>query len=582
MASDAPRAARPRSIPLPLRAARTDGEGGPLSRPLKVLLVNPQSVLRNDVGNSVIYDRGFGEHLGIRYLASVLEGEGHQVHLVDCHFEGLEKDELEARCASGEYDVCGISFVEPLLPQTVSLARLLRAAHPRAVVLVGGYGASFVGADVLRRAPGVDAAVLGEAEISLPLILRKVAAREEWRTLPGLLYLEDGREVSTGPAPLVEDLDTVPWPTRASRGQYYGQANMLASRGCAARCSYCSITELYEQKEGRVAGPRVRVRRPEAVVEEMAYLHRNYDINHFDFLDDNFTEVVRHDKSWAVRFADQIRQRGLRVSWGMQCRAPEIEEETFRVFYASGLRITSLGIETDVPRVIKLFRKGATREANRRGIAILKKLGIHTFIEMIMLEPTGNLEEVRQNIAFLEEIEITQNYRQPPVTTYRTLALYRGVPITEQMRALGIVFDDGYLLRYHFLDPKMERLSEILEQWLHRSDEVIRLHNAYLHYQASSAGMLSTSLDAVKLCRAYLEFDLHVYKQAIEFADRHADCTRAEQGAFLEQFSSELARYAGQYAVIREKLRDVALRPTSRSTLRARATLRTTAPAANA
>lgn len=563
----------PRSSLIPLIAVH-DHQPMPTvpTRRLKVLLANPQSVLRNDIGNSVIYDRGFGEHLGIRFLASMLESDGHEVKIVDCHFEALDRDQLNEICSSGGYDVCGISFVEPLLAQTIELAKVMRAAHPRAVLLIGGYGASFVGTLVMQRAPGVDAAVLGEAEISLPQIVNTIAAGGDWRTVPGLRYLDNGREVSTGAAKLVDDLDSLPWPKRGTADQYFGQANMLASRGCMAKCSYCSITELYRQdsKDGvtMTEGRRVRVRRPEAVVDEMAHLNQHLNINHFDFLDDNFTEVIRYDKSWATRFADEIRNRGLRISWGMQCRAPEVEETTFRHLYASGLRITSLGIETDVNRVIKLFRKGATKEANRRGIGILKRLGINMFIEMIMLEPTGNLDEVRENIAFLEEINITENYRQPPVSTYRALALYRGVPITEQMKALGIVYDDGTLLRYHFLDPKMTTLYHVLETWLHRSDEVIRLHNGYLHYQASAAGMLATSLNAVKLCQEYLQFDLNVYKHAIDFADQATPSTTEDQHAFLDQFTGPLAHYVERYSAIREKLRDVALRPTTRTTVR--------------
>ncbi len=553
----------PASDPSPVQPAAS-------GRRMRILLANPQSVLRNDVGNSVIYDRGFGEHLGIRYLAAVLEREGHYVKIVDCHFEALDRQELEAICCGESFDLCGISFVEPLLQQTISLAQVLREAHPKAVILIGGYGASFVGTMVMRRAPGVDAAVLGEAEISLPQIVAALAAGEDWRKLPGLMYLDGDREVKTGPGKLVDDLDTIPWPRRGALEQYYGQANMLASRGCMAKCSYCSITELYSQDKEKVTdGRRVRVRRPEAVVEEMAYLHQHLNIKHFDFLDDNFTEVVRRNKPWATRFADEIHRRGLHISFGMQCRAPEIEEDTFRVLHSCGLRITSLGIETDVDRVIKLFRKGATKEGNRRGLNILKALGIHIFVEMIMLEPTGNLDEVRENIRFLEEIRITENYRQPPVCTYRALALYRGVPITEQMKALGIVYDDGTLLRYHFLDPKMERLNETIEKWLHKSDEVIRLHNGYLHYQASAAGMLTTGLQAVKLCQEYLEFDLGVYKQAIEFADMYPQSTADQQHEFLSRFTGRLSDYIDRYAAIREKIRGVALRPTTRTTLRA-------------
>lgn len=523
---------------------------------MRVLLANPQSVLKNDLGQSVIYDRGFGEHLGIRYLASVLERDGHHVKIVDCHFERLNQQELEDACSTGEYDICGISFVEPLLEQTVSLARLMRQAHPRAVLLIGGYGATFVGSEVMRRAPGIDAAVIGEAEITLARIVKRVVCGEDWRHVPGLLYLEQGREVATGPAQLVDDLDTIPWPRRGSREQHdrrAHRANILASRGCHGRCTYCSIIEFYRQSEGR----HIRIRRPEAVVDEMEHLHHHLGVSHFDFLDDNFTEVALLDASWAGRFVHGIKRRGLRVSWGMQCRATEVREDLFRLLYTGGLRIVSLGIETDVTRLMNLFRKGTTKEKNRQAIRTLQRLGIHMYIEMIMFEPTTALAEVRENIAFLEEIQITENYRQPPVSTYRALALYHGLPVTDQMKQLGLVWSDGTFLRYRFLDPKVALLNDILERWQYISGDVIRLHNEYLHYQASASGRFKTSLSAVKLCKAYLDFDLGFFKSAIEFAGQRPEATKSEQEDFLNQYKGPMLDFLDGYRQIQAKINAV-------------------------
>ena len=498
---------------------------------MKVLLANPQAELVNTMGLPVLCERGFGEHLGIRYLAAVLERDGHQVDLVDRHFERLDQQAFHAACTTGGHQLCGISFVEPQLDEAVQLARAVRRANPGAVLLVGGYGATFLGAEALRRAEQIDAAVLGEGELTLGAVAARVAAGEPWRQLPGLLWLDGEREVFTGPPPLVQDLDSLPWPVRGEPGQYGDRANLLASRGCHGRCTYCSIAELYR----RSSGEAVRIRRPGKVVDEMEHLHRTLGVRHFDFLDDNFTAAARFDDAWAEAFVRQIRRRELRVSWGIQARATDVREDLFRLLHSGGLRIVSLGIETDVPRVMKLFRKGGSQRANRRAVRILRQLEIHMFVEMILLEPTATLEEVAQNLSFLREIEIHKSYRQPPVTTHPRLVLYHGLPITAQMRRRELVQPRGPHLDYRFVDPRVQLLESLLQRWQRASAETTRLHNEYLHYQASANWQLKVSLDAVKTSRAYLEHDLQVFERAVELVRQEPEAGDDRLEAFVEQ-----------------------------------------------
>lgn len=517
---------------------------------MKVLLANPQAELANDLGLTVLRDRGFGEHLGIRYLASVLEQDGHRVDLIDRHFERLDQEQFLSACSAGGYDLCGISFVEPQLDEAVELAQLMRRTNPGAVLLIGGYGATFLGVEALRRAPEIDAAVLGEGELTLRRLVARIQAKEPWRQIPGLLWLEAGREVSTGRPELVEDLDTLPWPRRGKPEQYGDRANILASRGCHGRCSYCSITESYR----RAVGSPVRIRRPEAVIDEMEHVHRTLGVRHFDFLDDNFTAAARIDRSWAEKFVAEILQRGMQVSWGVQARATDVSEDLFRLLHSGGLRIVSLGIETDVPRVLKLFRKGGSREANRRAVQILRGLSMHMYIEMILLEPTTTLPEVRQNLAFLREIDITQSYRQPPVTTSRRLNLFHGLPITEEMQRLGVVQSHGWRLDYQFVDKRVERLDSVLERWQRACANTTRLHNDYLHYRASAAHQLKVSLDAVKTARDYLSYDLAFLERAVDLVDERPNATEAELDAFVEQHLEPVMALQERFLRIKDRV----------------------------
>ena len=75
--------------------------------------------------------------------------------------------------------------------------------------------------------------------------------------------------------PLIGDLDELPHPhrtvqTRSILGRT--SAQLIASRGCARTCSFCSIHLFYRTAPGKV----VRTRRPAEVAREMRML---YDVD---------------------------------------------------------------------------------------------------------------------------------------------------------------------------------------------------------------------------------------------------------------------------------------------------------------
>ena len=89
-----------------------------------------------------------------------------------------------------------------------------------------------------------------------------------------------------------------PWPTRPEVFQTYlglPIANMLSSRGCYGRCSFCSIRAWYRQNPGK----ELRQRSAADVAREMAALYHDRGIRIFNFHDDNF---------FLPRAADNVRR----------------------------------------------------------------------------------------------------------------------------------------------------------------------------------------------------------------------------------------------------------------------------------
>src|SRR5262249_49102163 len=159
-------------------------------------------------------------------------------------------------------------------------------------------------------------------------LTERLKAGANWRDLDGIAYLEDGRVVTTRPRALVSDLDSLPFPYRPYEAEKMGgfaTLPILASRGCARTCSFCSIHTFYRTAPGKV----VRVRKPAKIVEEMLHLERNHQVRVFLFQDDDFPLWKAGGRRWATELAERLHACGLadRAIWKISCRAEYVEAE---------------------------------------------------------------------------------------------------------------------------------------------------------------------------------------------------------------------------------------------------------------
>lgn len=509
---------------------------------MKILIINSQTAWKGENGFQVLTHRNFNDHLGVRYVASSLEQGGHTVDIIDAHFEEISFAEVLSRISSTQYDVYGISFVEAIVEETLEVINCIKESNPESKIFVGGYGATLIGDKVLPQCLDIDAAVVGEGEISTLELVNNINDKASWSGIKGIMFMQEGNLVKTETRPLIRDLDSIPWPKRAEEYKY-GRANITASRGCYGACIYCSISEFYARFEGK----QVRVRDPYKVVDEMEYVSKKYGVKYFDFVDDNFTCTCRNDFEWAIKFTDEIRRRDLKITWGIQARANDINEELFRILYKGGLRVVSIGIENDVERVIKFFKTGTTKQIHRRVVEILRKIRLDMYIEMILLEPTTTLEEIRENLDFLTEIKFPEVYRQNPVTFTTKLHLYTGTSVVEKMKSEVDVWQDGYHIGYTFKDARVEKVSDALKVWQERTEELASLQLSYLQYEATKKGYIGLGMKIIKLSKKYLAFDIDFYKKLIDFVIEAPDFSQMELESFMKQFDDEIESLKSEF-----------------------------------
>ena len=257
-------------------------------------------------------------------------------------------------------------------------------------------------------------------------------------------------------SPAINDLDRLPLPrwdlVGTSRFGYSSKDSlgftravpMLTSRSCPEHCTYCPhrITASF------------RARSVENVIAEMEELAARYRDVHIVIRDPLFTL----DRERCFRIGEEIRSRGLKLSFECETRMDDLDEELIRAMHAAGLREISFGVESPDPVVLKkVARRFIPHEHMRRMIKLCWKLGIATtaFYVIGFLQDTE--ESIREAIRFSVELDTTY-------TNFKILTPYPGTPQFKQLKPLIFEKDwekfDGYTLTFNHpvLTPRRARL----------------------------------------------------------------------------------------------------------------------------
>src|SRR5262245_1430452 len=412
-------------------------------------------------------------NLGLGYLASVLRQHGYTVQVVD-----IEQDPEAIAGAALELEpiLIGFSLIfQFFIDRYAYLLGLMRAVGIECHFTMGGHFPSLSYQQTLELVPELDSVVRFEGETTLLELADAIGNGAEWRGIRGIAYWEQGQVVATPARPLLEDLDRLPHPERNYHPKSVLGRNIMpivASRGCARTCSFCSIHTFYRAAPGKV----VRTRRPAAVVEEMRALYEEQDTRIFLFQDDDFPLFGPVWKRWARQFVEELHRSGLarEVIWKMNCRADAVDADLFIEMRDAGLYLVYMGLESGSEDGLETLHKQITVEQNLRAVNLLKSVGLMWEYGFMLLDPSSTFQSVRENLGFLRTILADGCL---PVTFCRMLP-YDGTPIKEALVRSGRLRGDVCNPDYDFLDPRLsafyDGLTEVvsLTGWIHGLEAV--------------------------------------------------------------------------------------------------------------
>jgi len=405
-------------------------------------------------------------NLGMGYLGAVLQEHGYSVELVDFRAgpEAITRRVLETTPL-----VVGFSLIfQYFLESYVELADHMRDAGVTAHFTIGGHFPSLCPEETLEAMPQLDSVALFEGELTLLELTVCLATGQDWHEVSGLVFERDGVIVHAPERALVHDLDTLPYPLRTvAPRQVLGlrYVPVVASRGCARRCSFCSIHVFYRTAPGKV----VRTRSPACIAAEMRHMADDLGASIILFLDDDFPLWGRAGRKWVEELVDEIERAGLvgRVIWKVSCRADYIEPGLFTRLRDAGLYLVYMGLESGSDEGLDVLNKKIAVDTNLQAVQILKDLGVPFAYGFMLFDPSTTFDSIRENIAFLRRIVGDGS----AAAVFCRMLPYGGTPIRDRLRAEGRLRGDITNPDYDFADPRIGHYHRLLDPivgaWVH-------------------------------------------------------------------------------------------------------------------
>ncbi|MGE5678923.1 MAG: DUF4080 domain-containing protein [Pseudomonadota bacterium] len=183
--------------------------------------------------------------LAVRYLKSYCESQFVDIDIAEFSINDNIGNILKKLYCS-EANIFAFSCYIWNITLIGQICSSLKKAKPEALILLGGPEVSYNSAEVLYNNPAVDYIIIGEGEASLLELLKSItAASTKLSDVKGIAYRDGGAVRVNPPRPLINDLDTIPFPYDKLDGYENKILYYETSRGCPFNCQYCLSSTIH-------------------------------------------------------------------------------------------------------------------------------------------------------------------------------------------------------------------------------------------------------------------------------------------------------------------------------------------------
>src|SRR3989344_1059230 len=360
----------------------------------RILLINPPQTKKDAFDFKMAQGRSYPCYppYNLALLSRNLEDKGYTTDILDINYEILDKvsktndssfnyDEwqglLQKKIDEFKPDLVGVTCMYTMVHNEMKdITDCIKRHNKKMPIIVGGAHPALAAEEVLRKTESIDFISFYESDNSFPDMVDFINQKSDMEfidkkadKLSQLATLVDGKYLALDErdTPSPEKISLLPKWHNLKLGEYtmvgkigsYASwmrgedtrcCTILASRGCRAHCSFCSVREFN--------GTGVRHRSIESVVAEMGTLKNNYGIEHFVWLDDDLFAGRKQTE----KLFSEIANRNLGITWDASngVIASCLTKELAQLSEQSGCIGMSFGVESGDPKILKQMRKPAS------------------------------------------------------------------------------------------------------------------------------------------------------------------------------------------------------------------------------
>jgi anaerobic magnesium-protoporphyrin IX monomethyl ester cyclase len=375
--------------------------------------------------------------LGILYVAAVLEKNGFPVQVTASDVLKLKNNGILQAISEYDADTIGLSITTENRFEIFALLKTIKAEFPKKLLIVGGPHATMAGLDMVTHIGAIDLAVIGEGERTILEIAawhKAGADRRELAKIKGIIFRRDGQTVFTGPRPMIEDLDPLPFPAKhlipmdkydfrwPVHNQLLRATNIITSRGCPFNCNFCPTPTTW--------GRQVRGYSPERAVDEIRWNRDTFGAEVLWFFDDTFNYNIKRTEE----LCRLIIKEKMGIRFVAELRIDVLSYDLLALMREAGVQYVSFGVEAGSERVRRdIIHKNITNAQVFQTVEWARQLDIKATAFFIFSHPTETWTEARESLGIIDRIKDTADI------TVSILHIYPGTELENYALEKGLL-----------------------------------------------------------------------------------------------------------------------------------------------
>lgn len=322
------------------------------------------------------------------------------VKILDLDLVDNYDEVLEENIADFKPDLLASSINTPDYFTVRDIMTKVKRKYPQMKTIVGGVHATSM-PDEVGKDRCFDFVVIGEGDKVIPELLSMAP-----ESVKGILYYDAfGNRVRTPNRPLINDLDSLPYPAwQLFSIQEYKNSRLSSrenpvglletSRGCPFNCNFCNKLTF-----GRI----FRKKNPTRVVDEMEYMLK-CGFREIHLVDDNFIQDIKRAKEVCL----EILRRKLKFPWSLfnGIRVDLVDFEFLKLAKKAGCWQVAFGIESGDQEILNIVDKRTKLSQIENAVRLAKKAGLDTFGFFILALAGETEESMEKTIAFAKSLPL--------------------------------------------------------------------------------------------------------------------------------------------------------------------------------